>query len=371
MDVLLGKVIPLKHGFVGVVNRSQDAINKNKPIHKALMAEREFFQNHPVYRSIAGRLGTPYLARRLNVILMDHIKACLPEVKASIAAQIAETEEELFSYGSSIIDETTNLGALLLHLLQQFSSHFSNSLDGKSTEVSLSELYGGARISYIFHDVFARGLEEIDPFDYLTDQDIRTAIRNATGPRPALFVPEISFELLVRKQIERLLSPSLQCVDLVFDELQRVCSQCENHVAQLKRFPKLRSALANVVRSMLKDRVQPTKDMIQNLIQIELAYINTNHPDFIGGSKAVSTLMEEMAIRKQQLAHEQQQQQLLDMQLAHEQQQQQQQQQSSHSGRRKSIDSSPFGLTPQQSSSSSNRLVTRTRMNVSFRRFDC
>jgi hypothetical protein len=27
--------------------------------------------------------------------------------------------------------------------------------------------------------------------------DILTAIRNATGPRPALFVPEVSFELLV------------------------------------------------------------------------------------------------------------------------------------------------------------------------------
>jgi len=32
--------------------------------------------------------------------------------------------------------------------------------------------------------------------------DILTAIRNATGPRPALFVPEVSFELLVKRQIQ-------------------------------------------------------------------------------------------------------------------------------------------------------------------------
>ena len=37
----------------------------------------------------------------------------------------------------------------------------------------------------------------IDPFDGLTDEDIRTAICNANGPRPSLFVPEISFDLLV------------------------------------------------------------------------------------------------------------------------------------------------------------------------------
>ena len=29
----------------------------------------------------------------------------------------------------------------------------------------------------------------------------------------------------------------------------------------------------------------PTQRMISNLIQIELAYINTSHPDFIGGKQ--------------------------------------------------------------------------------------
>ena len=40
--------------------------------------------------------------------------------------------------------------------------------------------------------------------------DILTAIRNANGPRPALFVPEVSFELLVKRQIRRLEEPSLR-----------------------------------------------------------------------------------------------------------------------------------------------------------------
>ena len=34
----------------------------------------------------------------------------------------------------------------------------------------MNELYGGARISYIFHDIFARALEDVNPFDGLTDQ---------------------------------------------------------------------------------------------------------------------------------------------------------------------------------------------------------
>lgn len=34
-------------------------------------------------------------------------------------------------------------------------------------------------------------LQEVDPCENLTDEDIRTAIQNATGPRSALFVPTV------------------------------------------------------------------------------------------------------------------------------------------------------------------------------------
>ena len=45
----------------------------------------------------------------------------------------------------------------------------------------------------------------------LTDGDIRTAIKNSGGVRGSLLIPEAPFELLVRRAIGRLLTPSLQC----------------------------------------------------------------------------------------------------------------------------------------------------------------
>ena len=38
-------------------------------------------------------------------------------------------------------------------------------------------------------------------------------------------------------------------------------------------------------------KVAPTAEMINNLIEIELGYINTNHPDFVGGTNALISLM--------------------------------------------------------------------------------
>lgn len=66
LDVLMGRSYPLKLGFIGVVNRSQQDILTNKPMSEALQAETEFFHQHPAYKSIAARCGTKYLSKQLN-----------------------------------------------------------------------------------------------------------------------------------------------------------------------------------------------------------------------------------------------------------------------------------------------------------------
>jgi dynamin 1-like protein len=72
-------------------------------------------------------------------------------------------------------------------------SGFQSIVDGKYEEWSTTELSGGARIHYIFQAIFVRSLEEVDPCEELSDEDIRIAIQNATGPKNALFVPEVKF----------------------------------------------------------------------------------------------------------------------------------------------------------------------------------
>jgi Dynamin central region len=90
--------------------------------------------------------------------------------------------------------------------------------------------YGGARIYYIFNNVFGQALDTIAPCSNLSNNDIRTAIRNSTGPRPSLFVPEIAFDLLIKPQIKLLESPSLKCVELVYEELMKICHNCGSKV---------------------------------------------------------------------------------------------------------------------------------------------
>ena len=67
-EVLRNQVIPLKLGYVPVVNRGQKDIDTNQPISVALEQEREFFESHPAYADKAAFCGTPYLAQKLSKV---------------------------------------------------------------------------------------------------------------------------------------------------------------------------------------------------------------------------------------------------------------------------------------------------------------
>lgn len=62
-------------------------------------------------------------------------------------------------------------------------------------------------------------------------REIQIAIRNIHGIRVGLFTPDMAFEAIVKKQIERLKEPSLKCVDLVVNELAAVVRQCAECVS--------------------------------------------------------------------------------------------------------------------------------------------
>lgn len=289
LDILSGRVYPLRLGFIGVVNRSQQDIVGNRPMEDALQGEVDFFKHHPAYRNIATRCGTRFLAKTLNTTLMAHIRERLPDIKARLNTLMGQTQQELASYGDMHFHGKEHRGSLILQLMTRFATSFISSIDGTSTEISTKELCGGARIYYIFNSVFGSSLESIDPTSNLTAIDIRTAIRNSTGPRPSLFVPEMAFDLLVKPQIKLLEIPSQRCVELVYEELIKICHTCGS--TELSRFPRLQGKLIETVSDLLRERLGPSSSYVESLISIQRAYINTNHPNFLGAAAAMSNVV--------------------------------------------------------------------------------
>lgn len=53
----------------------------------------------------------------------------------------------------------------------------------------------------------------------------------------------------------------------------------------MNRYPNLREVTESIITSYIREREQKAKEHILLLIDYELAYMNTNHEDFIGFAK--------------------------------------------------------------------------------------
>ncbi|ESL10883.1 dynamin [Trypanosoma rangeli SC58] len=273
LDALTGKLVGLRHGFVGVVNRSQQDIHDMKGMESARADERMFFCNHPVYSAIADRQGTEYLAKKLNQLLLQHIKEVIPELKRHVNKLLDSTTKQMEKLG--MLDQTNiDPSAHMLSLIKKFSDALTHTIDGGASDAT-KELMGGARLDYIFNECFAIYVNGLSATKELSDEYIRINARNMAGMHSALFPSDQVFVALSREQIARLEDPSQKCVQYVYEELIKIIDIC---ASKLDSFPKLKQAVVEICRQALHEYRGPTVAHVRKIIEAEREFINVKHP---------------------------------------------------------------------------------------------
>ncbi|XP_038572341.1 dynamin 3a isoform X2 [Micropterus salmoides] len=285
-EILENRLLPLRRGYIGVVNRSQKDIDGKKDINEALLAERKFFLSHPAYKHMAENMGTPYLQRMLNQQLTNHIRDTLPAFRCRLQSQLLALNKEAEEYRQYSPDDPARRTKTLLQLVQRLSVDFEKLIEGSGDKVDTVNLSGGARINRIFHERFPYELIKIEFDEKKLRREINYAIRNIHGVRTGLFTPDMAFEAIVKKQILSLKGPCIKLVDMVSQELINTVCQCIN---KLSSFPKLHDETERIVTTEIQQQESKCRDQVLLLIDIQLAYINTKHEDFIGFTNAQQT----------------------------------------------------------------------------------
>lgn len=85
--------------------------------------------------------------------------------------------------------------------------------------------------------------------------------------------------------INMMREPSLKCIDLCVNELSDVITTCCDNLAA---FPNLRDEVDRIVKTKLRDCHFKANEQVEMLMRLELSYMNTNHPDFIGFAKCAA-----------------------------------------------------------------------------------
>mmetsp|Transcript_19068 Transcript_19068/g.13835 ORF Transcript_19068/g.13835 Transcript_19068/m.13835 type:complete len:187 (+) Transcript_19068:586-1146(+) len=158
LDLLQGKIYPLRLGYFGVKCRSQKQIDNNVSIREALLVEKDFFEKHPIYSSYSDKLGVGYLGRSLNKILCQHILKCIPMLNKQINEMLSVRELELASLNQNSVVVGEDKGPLLLSLINKFTSQYCDLIEGKFVKDSSIDYLGGSRINYIFHEIFVKAI---------------------------------------------------------------------------------------------------------------------------------------------------------------------------------------------------------------------
>ncbi|XP_035212003.1 dynamin-1-like isoform X1 [Stegodyphus dumicola] len=158
-DILENKIIPLKRGYVGVLNRSQKDIDEGKDVKYILDKERKFFESKEYYKHIAHRMGTPYLQQLLQKTLRAHIKAYLPTVRNELAKKLIHYTKELEDFKNSTEGGVNGKQFYVIKLIQEFIDDVTIKLMGYSELVSVEKVSAGALIQFKLYTEIQKNLK--------------------------------------------------------------------------------------------------------------------------------------------------------------------------------------------------------------------
>ena len=110
---------------------------------------------------MASTMGSSYLSKRLNELLLSHIRQRLPELQSKVHAALSSARAEVAAFGDQRLEGGSNHGALVLQLIHKFCTNYTEAIDGTSAQVQEAsrqsgELLGGAKINHIFREQVSR-----------------------------------------------------------------------------------------------------------------------------------------------------------------------------------------------------------------------
>lgn len=237
---------------------------------------------------MAERMGTAYLQRLLNQQLSNHIRETLPSLRDKLQKQMLSMEKEVEEYKHFRPDDPSLKTKAMLQMIQRLQADFDRSIEGSGKGdgvINTDELSGGAKINRLFHERFPFEIHQVTTHEAELRKEIAFAIRNIHAIRVGLFTPDRAFEVIVKREIEKMREPCIKCIDLVVIELMNVVRLCTD---KMKRYPRLRDETERIICSFIREREQEAKKQVFLLNSFELAYMNTNHDDFIGFANAQS-----------------------------------------------------------------------------------
>mmetsp|Transcript_5727 Transcript_5727/g.16368 ORF Transcript_5727/g.16368 Transcript_5727/m.16368 type:complete len:644 (-) Transcript_5727:522-2453(-) len=265
-EVLDGRAVRLKNGWVAVVNRGQKDINDNLSMQAARQNELSFFQSNPAYSGCTN-IGTDFLSTKLSTQLIKAIQMQLPKITTSIDSGIITLRKEIDAMGGQQVATRGGMIHLVLTLCRQFEDAFAKAIDGGKG--------GGERILQVFETRLTQSIKGLDFSKMLESANVDKVISEADGYQPHLVAPEMGYRRLLQECLVLFKGPGDQAVEEVHAILRQIVGMVLNSsdCVLLQRYTMLKREIATVAATSLEKMKEEARTMVGQMVEMERSYL--------------------------------------------------------------------------------------------------
>eukprot|EP00914_Ancora_sagittata_P025621 GHVO01050743.1.p1 GENE.GHVO01050743.1~~GHVO01050743.1.p1 ORF type:complete len:529 (+),score=73.55 GHVO01050743.1:218-1588(+) len=286
VSMLKGEDVPLRLGYIGVKNRSQQQVEDHLSMEEARNEETTFFSAHPKYSALCRTyVGTKSLVDRLTDVLFKHLRSYLPDIKKEITDKIYRAESRLRELGYEVPVTDSDKLRLMSSLISEFVDTFKNTMDGKhdmriwsSSDLQTKELQSGFRLRMVFNDLLIDYTDRKVTKD-ITDLKMDQAIRIYEGLALPGFPSVHTFRSLLSSHLNAILPPVHECLEKSANIMEKLAIKVSKKV--LRRFPDLAQQVTEQFGEILNREKNKTKNLLDVFVDVRTTYLFTNDPDYI------------------------------------------------------------------------------------------
>lgn len=268
-DVLMGKTLRLRHGWVAVVNRGQADLNSRVTMQTARAREKEFFLSKAEYADLPNT-GTTFLADKLSQHLINEIMKNLPAITSYIDQNITKLEAEIKAMGGDVNFARGGMLHLILTLCRRLEEAFGKIVDGKKD--------GGERILDVFEIKLKEAIQKLPFAKILTLKNVQQVVNEADGYQPHIIAPENGYRRLIETGLELLREPAFKCIEMVHQIMKQIVTMAiaDPKCQDLTRFFNLKAEMLNNASNTLDKLRKDTDAMVRTLVDMEASYLSAS-----------------------------------------------------------------------------------------------
>ena len=284
-EILQNKSKPLKLGYIGIVNRTQDEIDNNAGPEKSKENERRTL-DQPEFQKLKSSVGIDVLRQRIIKILAEKVKKLIPSLKQKTEEELEAIRCELEEHGldnADDVDPDDQIAALLESTIGKIRIN----LVGSDVRVASEELNTG----FIINEKIKKGANEasraartqdtIETFHKTLVENLQKSKAIRDNIFPDQLVLEIGVGMLTenyRKPFKNLLEDTTEVLtDNIIKALE----------ATLGAFPHFKDLVQDILLDDLKANKTKAEEYLDMLVDIHKRFINSEHHKFAKVSQGI------------------------------------------------------------------------------------